>query len=582
MTKFYKKNYPRPQLVRESYISLNGEWAFLFDYYNKGEINGWFNGFTEGTINVPFSYESKLSGIGTDQQCESVWYCKQAKFPHTAEERVLLNLEGCDYLTKLWVNGRFIGEHSGGYTRFSFDITNALNDDAAVIVIQANDSKNTAQPRGKQRWLDENYDCWYTQTTGIWKTVWAEVVNEAHLKQVKITPKYDENSVRFEYQVGEKAEGNLELETIITFRDTVICQTREPVLRPFFSRTFSLIHDFTKWKVKYWSPNSPNLYDVEIRIYRNGVLADRVGSYFGVRKISSDTGRFTLNNMEIYLKMVLDQGYWADGLLTPPDEETLLTDLKKALEYGYNGIRKHQKIEDERFYYWADVLGVLVWCESPSTYEFNSEAVQKFTSEWISIVEQHYNHPSVVTWVPFNESWGLPRIYTDKEQQNFTKEIYYLTKSLDPTRPVITNDGWEHTISDMLTLHDYASDGRTLLQHWNHKDSILNGDESFNDERFALAKGHSYCGQPILLSEFGGIAFQAESGWGYGQAESEEENFLNRFRSLIDAIAKLDFVCGFCYTELTDVQQEMNGHMNMDRMDKIDPKKIREILESIG
>lgn len=582
MTKFYRKNYPRPQFVRDSYICLNGEWNFRFDCCNEGVTNKWSSGFSGDPIQVPFSYESALSGIGTDRQYPSVWYCRKAVFPHSSGEHVLLYFEGCDYLTKLWVNGQYIGRHFGGYTRFCFDITDTLNEEEALIVIQASDSRDAAQPRGKQRWLSENYDCWYTQTTGIWKTVWAEVVDRDHLEDVKITPLFDEDSVMFQYKIAGAAEDKLELETVVLFDDVLVYQGKEQVLRPFFARTVSLVGDFSKWKVKYWSPEKPNLYDVEFRLYRGGALIDRVGSYFGIRKISADSKRVTLNNQEIYLKMVLDQGYWENGLLTPPDEDAIVLDLEKALKYGFNGIRKHQKIEDERFYYWADVLGVMVWCESPSAYEFRTDTVKRTTTEWLSIVEQHYNHPSVIAWVPFNESWGVPKVYTDGKQQNFVQGIYHLTKTVDGTRPVIGNDGWEHTATDILTLHDYAPDGDTLLRHWNHRERVITGEEAFNDERFALAQGHAYEGQPIVLSEFGGIAYKSEKGWGYGQTENSEEDFLARFRSLIEAVAKLDFVCGFCYTELTDVQQEMNGLMDMRRQEKILPAKIREIMEEIG
>ncbi len=284
--------------------------------------------------------------------------------------------------------------------------------------------------------------------------------------------------------------------------------------------------------------------------------------------------------MDFYLKMVLDQGYWESSLLTPPDEEALILDIKKILEYGYNGVRKHQKIEDERFYYWADVYGLTVWCEAPSFYEFDRRAIECVTKEWVDIVKQHYNHPSIITWVPFNESWGIPRILCDKKQQVFTEAIYYLTKSLDATRPVISNDGWEHTKSDIITLHDYAEYGEDLLSHWTDWEQNLSNTQSFNGERYAFAGGFRYEGQPIILSEFGGIAFcKDEKAWGYGNAETSEGGYLERLNSLTDAIYSMDFISGYCYTQLTDVEQEQNGHMDMNRRDKVDAEKIRTIIQ---
>lgn len=269
-------------------------------------------------------------------------------------------------------------------------------------------------------------------------------------------------------------------------------------------------------------------------------------------------------------------------MLTSPDEEAIKADIEKILEYGYNGVRKHQKIEDERFYYWADVKGLLVWCEAPSFYEMSEKAIGHVTKEWMEIVKQCYNHPSIITWVPFNESWGVPRIIEDKKAQNFTEAIYYITKTLDDTRPVVSNDGWEHTRSDIITLHDYAVDGESLLKNWRRLKENLENKRAFNGERYVFAKGFHYEGQPIILSEFGGIAYgEANDGWGYGSTETREEDFLDRLESLMDAVYSLEDVCGFCYTQLTDVQQEQNGHTYMDRTDKIEPRKICRMIKGV-
>lgn len=584
MTKFYKKGYPRPQFVRDSFLSLNGEWDFRFDFHKEGLQNGWQDGFEDQKIKVPFSYESKASGIGNPEVCSVVWYSRDLGWELQDGKRILLNFEGSDYRTEVWVNGIYIGFHEGGYTRFTFDITDAFTEEKNTIVCRIEDSLSTSQPRGKQRWLRRNYDCWYTQTTGIWKDVWAEQTDRSYLTGLYLTPLYDDNALEMEYELELSDDltanpDSLELETIITFEDFTIYSGKDKVVKNSSARRVSLINDDIKWKVRYWRPQSPNLYDVCIRLLRNGTVIDEVGSYFGLRKISTDTGRVKLNNMDFYSKMILDQGYWSGSLLTPPDEEALIQDIDKILEYGYNGVRKHQKIEDERFYYWADVKGVVVWCEAPSFYEFNRKAVECVTKEWMDIVRQHYNHPSVIAWIPFNESWGIPRILCDEKQQAFTESIYYLTKSLDGTRPVISNDGWEHTKSDIITLHDYSEDGTGLLKHWENPESCLRGGRAFNGDRYMFAGAFQYEGQPIILSEFGGIAYGKEKeAWGYGTEETTEESYLKRLNSLTDVLSDMDFICGYCYTQLTDVEQEQNGHMDMNHKDKIDAEKIRSII----
>jgi beta-galactosidase/beta-glucuronidase len=593
MTKHYKENYPRPQFVRDSYLDLNGKWNFRFDDRNEGLSAGWQNGFEDQKILVPYSYESKRSGIGCEEVHEVVWYSRKVNFASLGSnckegkggQRILLNFEGSDYKTELWVNGIFLGSHEGGYTRFTFDITDTLSEDEGMVVIRVNDSLSTVQPRGKQRWLGENFDCWYVQTTGIWKSLWAEKAGNVRLEHLHMIPRYDDNAVDFEYTIeGGMREGKekLEVETVITFNENIICSQRDLVVKKQYSKRFSLVNDNIKWKVKYWCPKSPHLYDVCIRIYEDGILRDEVGSYFGLRKISTDSSRVKLNNMDYYLRLILDQGYWEDTDLTPPDEEAIKKDIDKILAYGYNGVRKHQKIEDERFYYWADVKGLLVWCEAPSFYELNGTAVENVTREWIEIVKQHYNHPSIITWVPFNESWGIPRVIEDKTAQNLTESIYHMTKTLDDTRPVVSNDGWEHTKTDIITLHDYASNGDELKKRWLCPEENLENKRSFNGERYAFAKGYRYAKQPIIISEFGGIAYDKKNdGWGYGNVETKEDDFLERLKGLMEAVYDMEFICGFCYTQLTDVQQEQNGHMYMDRKDKIAPQKISEIIKGL-
>jgi beta-galactosidase/beta-glucuronidase len=298
-----------------------------------------------------------------------------------------------------------------------------------------------------------------------------------------------------------------------------------------------------------------------------------------MREITIDGPNVLLNGTPLYQRLILDQGYWKDSHLTPPDEEALVTDIDKILALGYNGVRKHQKTEDERFLYWADVKGLLVWSEMAAAYEFNDRAAASFTREWMEIVRQNYNHPSVITWTPFNESWGVGRIKTDAAQQRFTQAIYYLTKSFDPCRPVICNDGWEHTISDIVTLHDYEEKGEDFLDRYlEHMEEILGNTIYHNKSKSAFADGFAYRGQPLILSEFGGIAFNSgNSGWGYGNKVNSPEEFIKRFDAITTAIKRLDIFCGYCYTQVTDVQQEINGLLDSERNFKVDPKIIKEI-----
>jgi len=333
--------------------------------------------------------------------------------------------------------------------------------------------------------------------------------------------------------------------------------------------------------VKVWTPENPNLYDIEFCILEDGKVLDEVGSYFAMREISIEGNCVLLNGCPLYQRLILDQGYWKDSLLTPPSERALIEDIEKIKAMGYNGVRKHQKIEDERFLYWCDVKGLLVWSEVAAAFRYTDHALTEFTSAWMEIIRQNYNHPCIIVWTPFNESWGVPNVKKRMDQQCFTEAIYYLTKSIDPYRPVITNDGWEHTISDIITIHDYSQDGCELKRRCiEHKDEILSDKVSPYSLRASFADGFTYKGQPVMISEYGGIAIRSDiPGWGYGNMV-DKDDFVQRFESITAAIKEIPYVCGYCYTQVTDVQQEINGHMDMERNFKIDPQIIKKINES--
>ncbi|MCA0757886.1 glycoside hydrolase family 2 [Paenibacillus sp. N4] len=582
-TKKYVKNYPRPQFVRANWMDLNGEWRFGFDDDNAGEAQGWHRSFGgDRRITVPFTYETKAGGIGEEAHHPFVWYNRRLDIPSDAEgNRVLLHFQAVDYIARVWMNGEYVGRHQGGYSAFSFDITPYVQFGSSnELTVQVEDSKDATQPRGKQRWVDDSFECFYVQTTGIWQSVWLEYVRPDYIDSVKITPDLDASTVRFDYQVkGDVcAGGKLRLETIISMQDRQVKQASLAIDRPWLQLEVDLVHEMNgPWKRRYWSPAHPNLYDVEFILYRDDVVVDRVYSYFGMRKISIEKGRVLLNNVPVYQRLLLDQGYWPDTHLTPPSEDALIKDIELLKKMGYNGVRKHMKVEDARFLYWCDVLGVLVWSEMAAAFEFNDNAVQKFTAEWMEIVRQQYNHPSIITWVPFNESWGIMNIFKDGRQQKFTEAIYHLTKAFDPNRPVIVNDGWEHTVSDILTLHDYVETKEQFLKKYASKDEIVNNEKTFNQWKYAFADGYSYKGQPIIVSEFGGIAFNSDKGWGYGKQVASEEAFLERFRGIHEAIKQTDYIVGYCYTQITDVQQEVNGLLTEEREPKITIDTIREI-----
>jgi beta-galactosidase/beta-glucuronidase len=592
--KCYQANYPRPQFVRNerSWENLNGAWDFSFDDSNEGIAKKWFSSFPESRkINVPFTYESPASGIGDPSRHDVVWYQRQLVIEkkHGRSVRIMLHFEGSDYNTRLWINGAYAGAHDGACARFSFDITHLVKAGNNTITVRAEDSFDISQPRGKQRWKDENFGCWYVQTTGIWKTVWLEQMNVEHIKSVKMTPVLSGGRLEIEAEVDASFDGSLgwahsgplELEAAISFKDKPVTKVAIPVGGKRVSMSAEVFSTaLTEWGVHAWSPENPNLYDISFTLKRKEKVLDEVLSYFGMREIRIDGPNVLFNGKPLYQRLILDQGYWKNSHLTPPDEQALIDDIDKVMAAGYNGVRKHQKIEDEKFLYWADVKGLLVWSEMAAAYEFTDDAVTMFTREWMEVVQQYYNHPSIITWTPFNESWGVPKIKTDAAQQQFTEAIYYLTKSYDKYRPVVCNDGWEHTISDIITLHDYVEKGEDFTERYERLEEILDNLLYHNLHKSAFADGYTYQGQPVLMSEFGGIAFSNLSeGWGYGNKVASKEEFIQRFDAITTAIKELDVFCGFCYTQVTDVQQEINGIMDMDRNFKVEPEILKEINE---
>ena len=580
----YIKGYPRPQFVRKNWLDLCGEWDFVFDDERAGEKKGYYKAFPANAkkITVPFSYETVKSGIGDTTVHGVVWYNRTfTAAPLTDDQRYIIHFEGSDYTTKVWVNGMMISAHEGGYCRFSVDATDYLAESGEnTLTVRCEDSLDTRQPRGKQRWRDYSFGCWYVQTTGLWKPVWSEVVPATRLDKVKITPDLDNESVHFDYQLIGQTEST-EIEANIRIRDRFVTKVRVGADRATLSQTVDLRWDVFEWKIGAWSPWDPSLYDVTFTVYENGVAVDTVGSYFGLRKIEVDQKGIRLNNTPLYQKLILAQNYWKDSGLTAPDEEALIADVDYTKQAGFNGARIHQKIEDERFLFWCDVKGLLVWGEFPAQYEYGDDVVRRFTNEWTEALHQQYNHPCIVAWTPFNESWGIPEIAGNKEQQAFTRAVYALTKTYDPYRPVITNDGWEHTCSDILTLHDYDGSGTHMAPRYKGEAMrrILNNNVPHGGFKFAMAQGEDYQGQPILISEYGGIALEGSDGWGYNGKAAGEDALIAKYDELTSAIKGMfdEGVWGYCYTQLTDVEQEQNGLLDADHKPKVDLDRIRAI-----
>lgn len=581
----YQNGYPRPQFVRSSWIDLNGLWQFCFDDDDIGEVNGWFNGLPEyQNITVPFAYQVPLSGINDQSYHKTVWYAKKHLYGQVQSgQRVIINFEGSDYYTKVWSNGKYIGCHTGGYCRFSFDITDTLaSDGSANLVLRIEDDKRADKPRGKQSWLDASFGCWYTPTTGLWKSVWSEIVSNTRLEYIKMTPNPINYHITFRYQINKVIE-NCYLKTVIRYKGSIIAEQINRIVRETNTYDIDLSNDLDSFKIHWWTPENPQIYDLEFELYQENTLLDKVGSYTAFRIFRTEGNKLMLNLNPIYLRMVLEQGYWRESGLTPKNEDTIINEIKYIKNLGFNGARIHQKVEDERFFYYADILGLLTFAEMPSFYEFTEEiSVNAIISEWIDEVRQHYNHPSVICWVPINESWGVNRITFNKQESHLSQTLYHLTKSLDPMRPVISNDGWEHTYSDIITFHNYCQDADKLSIFYQVLEDVVNGKNrvDYSNLRLPFAPDFKYNGQPIMIDEFAGIGFRTanDEGWGYGDKVTAKEQFVNRLSSLVETITAKQDIAGFCITQITDVYQEINGLLDFDRLEKADLNILRNAI----
>ncbi len=577
--------HPRPQLRRPDWTSLDGPWRFTFDddarfrERRPGEAD-WTH-----TILVPFAPESEKSGIGDTGFHQGCWYEREVEIaspPHGT--RVLLHFGAVDYEARVWVNGQLVGSHRGGHTPFCFDITHTLRADGAqVITVHAEDDPHDlAKPRGKQDWEPSPHSIWYPRTTGIWQTVWLERVPATYIDHICWTPHLERWEIGCEVFVTGTPREDLRLRvTLFTADQDLVDDTYTVIAREVHRRIALSDPGIDDYRNKLlWSPDCPHLIEARILLLDGrGRVIDTVYSYTALRSVGLQRDRFMLNGRPYYLRLVLDQGYWPDSLMTPPSTEALRRDISLVKAMGFNGVRKHQKIEDPRFLHLADRMGLLVWEEMPSAYRFTHESVERLTREWMEVIDRDASHPCIVVWVPFNESWGVPDLPEKVTHQHCVQALYHLTKTLDPTRPVVGNDGWEATATDIVGIHDYDGSPRRILDRYGPRADI---DDIFCRRRpggrLLTLDGHPHKGQPVMLTEFGGIAIKAREqdseAWGYTLSENRDE-LARRYGALLRVVNQIELFAGFCYTQLTDTFQEANGLLTADRRPKFPMEMIR-------
>lgn len=587
----YRTEYPQPQFQRENWTNLNGSWDFDFDDQNQGVRDQWYQQekLTQ-KIEVPFAYQTELSGIDDQSEHSVVWYQRHFQIDQSTDEVTILHFGAVDFKADIWIDGQHVGTHSGGHTSFSFDITNFVKDGTDhVMTVRADDPvRDEELTRGKQNWTSESTGIWYTNTTGIWQTVWLEKKPVTNLASVKYVTDIDKGIVEISGEIDNFVSGT-GVTANIKFGDELLTKITIYPEDSAFEWSINILGNHI-FRMGYhnegwlWTPEHPNLFTVDFETTAPNAVTDKVSSYFGMRKIHTANGMTYLNNRPYYQKLVLNQGYWPEGLLTAPSDEAFQKDISLAKEMGFNGARIHQKVEDPRYLYWADKMGFICWGECAAAPVFTRKAETTLYKEWLEIIERDYNHPSIVTWVPINESWGVSQVHIDRQQQHFTQAMYHLIHSLDTTRLVQSNDGWAQTETDICAVHNYAHGAKDDKETYDYYQETLHSWESIirNPPVWDIfAEGFTYQGQPILLTEFGGIGYNkqdADKGWGYTGAKSDEE-FISEYQRIMKAVSQSHSLNGIVYTQLTDTEQEVNGLLTVDRQPKVDPEVIKKANE---
>jgi hypothetical protein len=581
--------YPRPQLVRRQWTCLNGTWRFCYDddrrHASPRDVDAW-----PMQITVPFAPESAASGIGDPGFHAACWYEREFDCM-PAEDRVILRFGAVDYAAQVWVNGQLVATHEGGHTPFCADVTTMLDPSGkqTVTVFVEDDPHDLTKPRGKQDWQRDPHSIWYSRTTGIWQTVWFERVACTYINKIRWTPQVENFAIGFEVRIAGDVCDDLWVDVTLRNGPRILACDRYQVVEREVDRFIVLsdpgIDDFRNELL--WSPERPTLLDATIRLLRGSEVIDEFESYTALRSVNVLRDRFMLNGRPYLLRLVLDQGYWPETLMTAPGDDALRRDVELAKAMGFNGVRKHQKIEDPRYLYWADRLGLLVWEEMPSAYRFTRTAIKRTVREWTEAIERDYSHPCVIVWVPFNESWGVPELTAVGKQRHAVEALYHLTKTLDSTRPVIGNDGWESSATDIIGIHDYDANVEHIRQRYGPE---IKADELFDRRRpggrILTLDGYPHRGQPIMLTEFGGIAFATQRptgtapAWGYTVADNDAQ-FAQMYCALMDTVIHTALFAGFCYTQFADTFQEANGLLCADRTPKLPIEVIAKATRAV-
>lgn len=582
--------YPRPQLVRASWVGLDRQVGFAHDDAMVGLAERWYTTADPFTrqIQLPFAPESDASGISDKAFHPCVWYrieltdADLTAAAHTEGQRLILHFGAVDHQATVWVNGLLVGEHKGGQAPFSFDITDALGEGPQVVTVRAyEDPLDMTQPRGKQDWMAEPHAIWYHRTTGIWRTVWLESVPAFHLTRLAWRPSVAAGVVECVLEYPVRPDPPVDVEIVLAHQGTVLSSVTVQISERTTTGTLDLPGD--SWTLAHdsllWTPDQPTLIDaVVVTNGPDGV--DEVSSYLGLRDVGVVGKRLSLSNRPFYLRSVLEQGYWPESHLTPPSVDALREEVELILSLGFNSARIHQKVEDPRFCFWADKLGLTLWSETAAAYVFDSSAVSRLTKEWIDLVRTYESHPSIICWVPFNESWGINEVSTSRAQSAFSRGLADLTRALDPSRPVISNDGWEHTDSDLLTIHDYQW-SRDIIgpRYENGVEALLR--TATAGPKVLVVGDKQRTDVPVLLTEIGGVRFVPDSDastWGYSSATGPDD-YAERIAAILEPIQASRHVGGWCWTQLTDTLQEANGLCTADRTPKLPADQIRALVE---
>jgi beta-galactosidase/beta-glucuronidase len=576
--------YPRPQLVRAQWQSLNGPWRFTFDNERRYRLPSDDIVWTHDIV-VPFPPESQASGVGDRGFHRACWYQREFLL-QPGGPCVLLHFGAVDYQATAWLNGHVVARHEGGHTPFVANISDVLLADRPQVLtlLVEDDPQDLAKPRGKQDWQLEPHSIWYPRTTGIWQSVWLERVASTYIRKLRWTPVFEGYEIGCEILAAGPICTDLTVGVRIWHGSSLLADDQYKLIEHEASRKIALSDpgiDDTRNEL-LWSPERPILLDAEVTLRHGDTVLDSIQSYTALRSVAINRDRFMLNGRPYPLRLVLDQGYWPDTLLTAPSDDAFRRDVELAKALGFNGVRKHQKIEDPRYLYWADRLGLLVWEEMPSTYRFSTKAITRMVAEWTDVIERDYSHPCILVWVPFNESWGVPNLTAIQAHRNAVEALYHLTRTLDPTRPVIGNDGWEASATDILGIHDYDCDPERLQARYAIADSARTTlfDQRRPGGRILTLDGFPHRGQPIVLTEFGGIAFDRQQAgepatWGYARVGNEAA-FLDLYRRLMTVVNTAQMFSGFCYTQFADTFQETNGLLTADRT----PKAALELLSA--